>query len=68
MISTIGQTARTATVGLTVKSVEGKELVHHSGKIYTHSGLTARVLGCYHTMLVHPGEIRMKKSIILVYT
>ena len=53
-----------------MESIEGKDLIHHNGKIYIiPSALRQRVLDWYHTMIVHPGETtRMEKSIRSVYT
>ena len=51
-----------------MKSIKGKDLIHHNGRIYITSALRQRVPDGYHTILVHPGETRMEKSIRTVYT
>ena len=61
-------TTSTPTASVTVKSIEGEDLVHHNGKIYIPPALQPRVLDWYHTMLVHLGETRMEKTIRSVRT
>ena len=51
--------ANTKHSGVTVKSIEGENLIHPDGKIYIPPALQQRVLDWYHTMLVHPGDTRM---------
>ena len=52
-----------ATAVTTVKEIEGQALVHHNQKIYVPKQLRPRLLDWYHTMLIHPGETRMEKTI-----
>ena len=53
---------------LTMKVVEGTNLLHERGRILVPQSLQRRVLDWYHKMLVHPGETRMEASIRSVYT
>ena len=58
----------TTSTSVTVKAIEGEDLIHQNGKFYIPSALRQRVLDWYHTMLLLPGETRMERIIKSVYT
>ena len=51
----------------TTKVVEGIELVHGGNRIFVPASLRERVMEWYHTMLCHPGQVRMEQSIKAIY-
>ena len=53
---------------ISLKKVEGVDLLHENNKIIVPNTLKQRVLDWYHDMLVHPGEKRMENSIRAIYT
>ena len=57
---------QTSTVSL--KDIEGVELVHKNNKIVVPDTLKEQVMDWYHDVLVHPGMTRMEASINSVYT
>ena len=53
---------------ISLKEVEGVDLVHKNNKIIVPDTLKDRVMDWYHDVLVHPGMTRMEASISSVYT
>ena len=52
----------------TIKTVEGKELLCHNGKILVPTVLQDRIVAWVHQYLVHPGQERMEKTIGQLFT
>ena len=46
-----------------LREVEGKELIHYHRKNYIPTSHRNRVMGWYHTYLVHPGSTRRLRTI-----
>ena len=48
----------------TTKAVEGIELIHGGNRIFVPPSRREQVMNWYHTMLCHPGQVRMEQQSI----
>ena len=63
----IKRDSKTANPYFTTKVVEGIELIHAGNRIFVPPSLQEQVMNWYHTMLCHPGQVRMEQIIEAIY-